>query len=303
MKRFRRILVGLNLTDQDNTVIQAAGKIAHLSQSEKVYFMHIVERSDVPEELSDKYPDQLWDTAEHANRMMYEKVDNYYKGAPLTNIAHEVVEGKRVDMLLQHISQKDIDLVVVGRKRWEVTSGHVAEQLARKAPCSVLIIPEGKDLIIENLLAGIDFSPHSKEAMDTAIAFASGAALAKIVCLHIIEYRQAYESPVGNRNGFVELLRKVARKTFDEFLDQFNFQGISVRSVIKVERNPAIGIRDFLWKHKIDLIVVGSRGRTAAAAVMLGSVTENLIRMTNVPILAVKKKGENMTLLEALFKS
>jgi len=59
MKRFRRLLVGLNLTDQDNAVIQAAGEITHLSQSEKVYFMYIAERPNLPEELSDTYPDLL----------------------------------------------------------------------------------------------------------------------------------------------------------------------------------------------------------------------------------------------------
>jgi len=299
MKRFRRLLVGLNLTDQDNAVIQAAGKITHLFQSEKVYFMYIVERSDVPEEISEKYPGLLGPSEEDAWKIMRKKVDNYYKGAPVTNIAHEIVEGKQVDMLLQHISQKDIDLVVVGRKRWENISGHVTEHLARKAPCSVLIIPEGNDMILKNILVGTDFSPHSKGAMDMAIAFAFRTGLAKIVCLHII----GYQSPDKHYDGFLELLKKVARDDFDKFLKQFRFQGINVRSTIRVERNIAKAIREFLWEHKTDLIIVGARGRTAAAAVMLGSVTENLIRITNTPLLAVKRKGANMSLLKALFKS
>lgn len=299
MKRFRRLLVGLNLTDQDNAVIQAAGKITHLFQSEKVYFMYIVERPDVPEEISEKYPDLLGPSEEDAGKMIHEKVDNFYKGAPVTNIAHEIVEGKQVDMLLQHIRQKDIDLVVVGRKRWENISGHVTEHLARKAPCSVLIIPEGNDMVLKNILVGTDFSPHSKEAMDTAIAFAFRTGLAKIACLHII----GYQSPDKYYDGFLGLLKKVAREDFDKFLDQFNFQGINVSSTIKVGHNTARAIRDFLRMHKIDLIVVGARGRSAAAAVLLGSVTENLIRITNIPLLAVKRKGENMNLLKAIFEN
>lgn len=298
MKRFRRLLVGLNLTDQDNAVIQAAGKITHLSQSEKVYFMYIAERPDVPEKISEKYPDLLGTSEKDAGEIMREKVDSYYKGAPVTNIAYEVVEGKQVDMMLQHISKKDIDLVVIGRKRWEKISGHIAEHLARKSPCSVLIIPEGNDMILKNILVGTDFSPHSKEAMDTAIAFAFSTGMAKIVCLHIIGYR----SPDKHFDGFLELLEKVAREDLDKFLSQFNFQGINIISVIKVEHNIAGAIRDFLWEHKIDLIVVGARGRSAAA-VLLGSVTENLMRITNIPLLAVKRKGENMNLLKALFKS
>lgn len=298
MDRFKRLLVGLNLTDQDNAVIQAAGEITRLSQSEQVYFMHITELSDLPEEISEKYPNLLGPSEKDAGKMMREKIDRYYKGAPVTNVAHEVVEGKQVDMLLQHASEKEIDLVVVGRKRWEKISGHVAEHLARKAPCSVLIVPEGGNLIINNILVGTDFSAHSKEAMDTAIAFAVNTGLAKITCLHIIQY----QSPDKYYDKFLELLKKVARADLDKFLEQFNFQGTTVSSAIKVDHNVARAIRDFLWRNKIDLLIVGARGRTAAAAVLLGSVTENLIRMTNVPLLAIKRKGENMNLLKALFK-
>lgn len=299
MKRFRRLLVGLNLTDQDNSVIQAAGEITRLSQSEKVYFMYITEHSDLPEEISEKYSDLLGPSAEDALNIMRGKVDKYYQGASETTKACEVVEGKQVDTLLQQISQRNIDLVVVGRKRWEKVSGHVAEHLARKAPCSVLIIPEGNNLVLKNILVGTDFSAHSKEAMDTATAFALNTGLAKITCLHIIQY----QSPDNYYDKFLELLKKVARADLDKFLDQINLQGINVSSIIKVDHNAARAIRDFLWQHKIDLLIVGARGRTAAAAVLLGSVTENLIRMTNIPLLAVKRKGENMNLLKALFKS
>jgi nucleotide-binding universal stress UspA family protein len=71
--------------------------------------------------------------------------------------------------------------------------------------------------------------------------------------------------------------------------------------MLMVEHNAAKAMREFGWKHKTDLIVVGSKGKTAAAAVLLGSVTENLIRMTNTPLLAVKRKGETMNLLKAFF--
>lgn len=48
------------------------------------------------------------------------------------------------------------------------------------------------------------------------------------------------------------------------------------------------------------MIVIGAKGRSLAALVLLGSVTEKLIETTHVPILAVKKKGSGMGFLEAL---
>ncbi len=47
-------------------------------------------------------------------------------------------------------------------------------------------------------------------------------------------------------------------------------------------------------------VVIGARGRTGAAGVLLGTVTEQLIRRSPSPVLAVKRKGECLGLLRAL---
>ena len=49
-----------------------------------------------------------------------------------------------------------------------------------------------------------------------------------------------------------------------------------------------------------DLVVIGARGRTGAAGILLGTVTEQLIRVCPVPVLAIKKKGECIGVLKAL---
>ena len=49
-----------------------------------------------------------------------------------------------------------------------------------------------------------------------------------------------------------------------------------------------------------DVVVIGARGRTGAAGVLLGKVTEQLIHRSPVPVLAVKKKGECLGILRAL---
>ena len=48
---------------------------------------------------------------------------------------------------------------------------------------------------------------------------------------------------------------------------------------------------------------MGSKGRTASASILLGSVAEKLVQANNeIPMLILKKKGENMGFFEALFK-
>ena len=55
-------------------------------------------------------------------------------------------------------------------------------------------------------------------------------------------------------------------------------------------------------EHERYLVVIGARGRSAAAGVLLGSVAEHLIHTTTLPLLAVKKKGTGRSILDALLK-
>jgi nucleotide-binding universal stress UspA family protein len=52
----------------------------------------------------------------------------------------------------------------------------------------------------------------------------------------------------------------------------------------------------------VDLIVMNTRGRTLAAAVLLGSITSETMIQTHVPILTVKHFGSRMTMREALMQ-
>ena len=51
----------------------------------------------------------------------------------------------------------------------------------------------------------------------------------------------------------------------------------------------------------VSAIVIGSKGRTQAAAIILGSITEKLIRLdSTLPLVVVKQRKHNLNFLEAL---
>jgi nucleotide-binding universal stress UspA family protein len=53
-------------------------------------------------------------------------------------------------------------------------------------------------------------------------------------------------------------------------------------------------------RERADLVVMGTRGRSRSAAILLGSVTEQTIVETRLPLLAVKHFGARMSVLQAL---
>ena len=55
-------------------------------------------------------------------------------------------------------------------------------------------------------------------------------------------------------------------------------------------------------RSEADLIVIGARGKTDAATVILGSTTEKLLAVDKgTPLMVIKKKGQTLGFLDALF--
>ena len=60
-------------------------------------------------------------------------------------------------------------------------------------------------------------------------------------------------------------------------------------------------IRKEAQKKKVDLIVMGAKGRTAASALFIGSKAERMIRINNnIPLMIIRKKGAMAGILETL---
>ena len=74
-----------------------------------------------------------------------------------------------------------------------------------------------------------------------------------------------------------------------------------MNSSFTLNAKPVEAISKFVKDNGITFLSVGARGRGAGAAVMLGSVSERLIENLDVPILAVKKKGTGLNILNAIF--
>jgi len=269
MYRFKRIVVGITLGDQDEAKIRYAAVISRLASSEKIFFIHVISQEDK---------------------------DKEYKG--LKEVAEESIRHR-----MEEIMEMDIDLLVLGKIRGELTKrGTIPVKVARKAPCSVLFVPVGIKPESANILVPVDFSDISQDAMEVAVTFAVASDVRNIRCINI------YNVPIGYYEGgksyeeFAEIMRGHAETNFKKFIDKIDMRGINVTPVFKLGRNVRETIDEYVRQYHIDLLIVGARGRRTGAAFVLGSITEKLICSTSMPILAVKKKGEGMSFFEALLR-
>ena len=218
-----------------------------------------------------------------------------------TEIIFEALQGRPLDELLNFVRGKDIDLVMNNGRNPETHSIEMAEKLARKAPCSVLVVPQDKTAAIHKVLVSVDFSENSEDAIDVGIAYASAAGLSEISCLHAYSVPLGYYKTGKSSEEFAEIMLKNAESQFETFIKKFDLKGLTAKPVFVLNPSPEEAIEKTVQSGHYDLLVLGSRGRSTGAAVLLGSVTEKLLWSTKVPLLAVKKKGTGLKVLEALF--
>jgi nucleotide-binding universal stress UspA family protein len=314
MYRYKNLLVPLSLANTGELSIRYAGLVSQLANSERVTFVHVISSlEDMPKELKSEFPDIVQPSGEPAKKRMEELVSKYFPADHKSTIEYKILEGSPLIELLRMAKETDTDLVIMVRRFEPTDSGVLPQKVIRRVPCSVLLLPEGAEPSFSNILVPTDFSENSTDAMDVAVAFASAKGIDEIHCLHSYYVPIGYYKTGKSFEQFAEIMKGHAEKNYKNFLQTEvcqigsvclikDLKGIKVTPIFMCEKKPAKAIETVIKDHDIDLLVIGARGRHAGAGILLGSVTEHQLRTTTVPILAVKKKGTGMNLLDAILK-
>jgi nucleotide-binding universal stress UspA family protein len=144
---------------------------------------------------------------------------------------------------------------------------------------------------IKKILWPTDFSDEAKEAFLYASAFAE-IFKAKIVALHVIPdiSPALYDAALvvkGELAKRVAFVKKETQKKFDSLKKAKNME---FKTLIK-EGNAAKKIIETAEEENVDLIVLGRRGLSSVEKLFIGSVANQVLRNSSVPLLLTKKKS------------
>ncbi|MBZ5665391.1 MAG: universal stress protein [Acidobacteriia bacterium] len=141
----------------------------------------------------------------------------------------------------------------------------------------------GKRIAISNILFATDFSPHSNAALPYALAIAHqyGARLYGAHVLSSDDYLFVAPEVWPAHMQQEEELQEEAVARLEEQLRGVPHQALSgIGDVWDV-------LRRMVAEHDIDLIVVGSHGRTGTRKLLMGSIAEKIFRQASCPVLTV----------------
>jgi nucleotide-binding universal stress UspA family protein len=140
---------------------------------------------------------------------------------------------------------------------------------------------------ITSILTSVDGSEPSINAANYAIS-AAKVYSAKLIALHVIPSDLSLFGP--SPPPHLEELKKVAQ----EYLDKVTQKAQAINSGIQVKTNliasPSVvgGIVNFAEQEHVNLIVIGTKGRSGIKKLLLGSVASGVVTYAHCPVMVVK---------------
>ncbi len=283
MKKINRIVVALSRTQPDVGLLAYAAMVSKLLSPSLIEFVHVV-----PDE--GKIEDFM------LNRMQDEVEYHFTRPIDGPEVTYRIVVGNVLDQLVEYAANHQTELILLGHRKGRTGRRSLSSRLSMVAPCPVWMVPEGAGIGVHHVLVPVDFSNHSGLALEHAAVIAK-AAKAEGTAFHVNFDASGFQYEENAKES-----HDVENERMAEIMLRIDSYGVRIGSSFEVSAKPAQAIVRKRAELNADLIVMGTRGRTPAAALLLGSVAAETIVETPVPILVVKQFGAKMGVLDALLK-
>lgn len=145
-----------------------------------------------------------------------------------------------------------------------------------------------EEILFKKILVATDGSESVKKAVSHAVNITKVAG-AELYALYVIstKYSVTTRSVKGWTDEFEEGLAKRGRAAICDVEQLGKEAGLKVKPVF-LKGIPAEEILNYAENNDIDLIVMGTKGLRGIEKFLLGSVAENVIRHSKVPVLIVR---------------
>jgi nucleotide-binding universal stress UspA family protein len=143
--------------------------------------------------------------------------------------------------------------------------------------------------MFKKILFPTDFSDVAQKAMKY-ITQLKGAGAQEVTVLHVIDEKEltVLSRTPDQYSRIMEALNKEVSSEMTAIEAVLTSEGFRVKLGVKTG-NPFNVIMDTATKEKVSIIVLGSHGRSNIAEMLMGSVSENVIRHAQVPLLVVSR--------------
>ncbi len=305
MKRFKSILVGVDLAEGDRYVVdkipapsmKAVKRAIWLAKANDAHltFLHVLSpwapNLDAETQLLVQEGHGQRTVRDHAKEVMAKLVQHASdEGVEADN---RVVFGKSWMELIRQVLWKQHDLVIVGAKdehpKNPFATGSSTVKLMRKCPSPVWVTKSSPEHNIRSVLVAHDLRPVGEAVMELGCSTAE-LHHAELHVLHAVEYREhdhIFPAPVSDEEA--AQYRQNAEAQINAQLKGYDLPHEA--HIHFTTRPPDFAIWHCIEEFGIDLLVMGTLGRSGISGLITGNTAERLLPLVPCSILAVKPSG------------
>lgn len=235
-----------------------------------------------------------WQLTRDPKTLAHSRVQRDLRGAEGVEIEVLVEQGDAAEVILRVSESQKCGLIVTGVARDETLGrmllGGTVDALARSSKVPVLVAKSRPVGAYRNVVVATDFSEGSRTALEQSLALFPDA---KLSLFHA--YFLAFEGLLDDKERALQGMEKAALKACRDFLNETPAalpRASSVEILCK-QGDPDELLQELVETRRgIDLIALGTEGRTGLSRVLLGSVAERLLNASPIDTLIVRRAQE-----------
>jgi nucleotide-binding universal stress UspA family protein len=208
----------------------------------------------------------------------------------------EVRCGRPAEELQQLVEESGASLLVIAAN--DLTKkrlGTIAARCVRSAPCDVLLLRDWQEGDFLKIVVCTDFSDNSGRALERGASLAAARG-ARVDVVHVMYppsrdiWGEVQEHDADSPLSYADECRANVDRMMAEFVARHgaSLAGIEVRPLILESTSSASALTFHLQDSGADLAVLGTRGHSRLAGLLLGTNAERLVQDAPVSVLAVR---------------
>jgi len=138
--------------------------------------------------------------------------------------------------------------------------------------------------VFSNILVAVDGSESAKKAFEKSIYLAQKCS-SKLDLVHVVQCELGGDS--ANTFEIIEELKNNAKKMLEEYKTQAVNNDVIIQIMV-IQGDPSQVIIELAKAKSYDLIIMGTRGRTAFQELLIGSVSQKVMHHASCPVMVVR---------------
>ncbi len=294
----KKIIVCLDYSSKDPEVIENASTISKISEADEIIFINVIKEFNLPDQVKKEFPHLIDKAIEERKKELGGMIDDHFDAKKKWKLI--VTQGSITKEILSVATNEKADLIIMGRNKG--SHSVLSARIARRSPCNLLLLPQNIKIKFNKILIPVDFSDYSELSLNRVLKFTENID-STIYLENIINVPSSYRYSGKSYSEFGEIIKGHVQKDLDFLLKKVTPKTQKLVPLFTLDKGEKI--TELIWKEsqkkKVDLIVIGAKGRTSASAIFIGSKAERMIRVNNeIPMMIIRKKGAIAGIIETL---